>query len=212
MSQWKNTDHTANSVIWAPLLVNQTANSDNRDAMFGNTTADAFVTGQTIGVYGVDVSEQRAARAGGLPRGASAGWNLKRVGSGGRAGRVTYETLVAMRSITADDEDTSFPDYTLFITSHPGANSGSAASNTAVTFTVAGGSTPSGATLSYQWQANTGSGFANLSNAGAYSNVTTATLTVKVGASSNLASFRALVLATGATTVTSNSALLTITA
>jgi hypothetical protein len=42
--------------------------------------------------------------------GASAGWVLRKVGTGGRAGRVTYETLVAMRSITSDAEDIAFPD------------------------------------------------------------------------------------------------------
>jgi len=43
------------------------------------------------------------------------------------------------------------------------------------TFTVA---TASGTTYSYQWQVNTGSGWVNLSNAGNYNGVTTATLAV----------------------------------
>lgn len=34
-----------------------------------------------------------------------AGWNVRTVGSGGRAGRVQYETLVAMGSITGDGSD-----------------------------------------------------------------------------------------------------------
>lgn len=37
---------------------------------------------------------------------ATAGWNIRKVGTGGRAGRVTYEPIVAMRSLssgTADD-------------------------------------------------------------------------------------------------------------
>lgn len=36
---------------------------------------------------------------------AHAGWNLRTVGQGGRAGRVTYETLVAMGSMTGDAPD-----------------------------------------------------------------------------------------------------------
>jgi len=36
---------------------------------------------------------------------AHAGWNVRTVGSGGRAGRVQYETLVAMGSITGDGSD-----------------------------------------------------------------------------------------------------------
>lgn len=34
-----------------------------------------------------------------------AGWNVRRVGTGGRAGRVQYETLVAMGSMTSDGSD-----------------------------------------------------------------------------------------------------------
>jgi len=40
---------------------------------------------------------------------AHTGWNIRTVGSGGRAGRVQYETLVA-GGITTDDEDTIFKD------------------------------------------------------------------------------------------------------
>ena len=40
-----------------------------------------------------------------------AGWVKRTVGTGGRAGRVQYETLVAMSSITSDaSDDTEFPD------------------------------------------------------------------------------------------------------
>lgn len=40
-----------------------------------------------------------------------AGWNIRTVGSGGRAGRVQYETLVAMGSIVTDgSDDTVLPD------------------------------------------------------------------------------------------------------
>ena len=38
-------------------------------------------------------------------RGSHAGWNLRIEGTGGRAGRVQYETLVAMGSMTGDGED-----------------------------------------------------------------------------------------------------------
>lgn len=41
---------------------------------------------------------------------AHAGWVLRTVGTGGRAGRVQYETLVAMSSITGDSDDTVFKD------------------------------------------------------------------------------------------------------
>jgi hypothetical protein len=53
-----------------------------------------------------------AVTGGALHRGVShAGWVVRKVGSGGRAGRVQYETLVAMGSITGDgSDDTVLPD------------------------------------------------------------------------------------------------------
>ena len=41
----------------------------------------------------------------GTTKGALAGWNLRKEGSGGRAGRVQYECLVAMGSISGDGAD-----------------------------------------------------------------------------------------------------------
>ena len=41
---------------------------------------------------------------------AHVGWVKKTVGTGGRAGRVHYETLVAASSITGDAEDIATPD------------------------------------------------------------------------------------------------------
>jgi len=57
MSQWKNDDSTANSVLWGPSQYKKTANSAERDALFGNTTANAYVTNETIGMYGADAVE-----------------------------------------------------------------------------------------------------------------------------------------------------------
>lgn len=47
---------------------------------------------------------------GGGAGGAHAGWVLRTVGQGGRAGRVQYETLVAMGSLSGDAEDTVLKD------------------------------------------------------------------------------------------------------
>lgn len=43
-------------------------------------------------------------------KGFHAGWVVRKVGTGGRAGRVQYETLVAMGSLTGDAEDTIMKD------------------------------------------------------------------------------------------------------
>lgn len=57
------------------------------------------LTGQTATGY--------AAVGGGQNKGVTAGWNLRTAGTGGRAGRVQNECLVAMRSISTDASDDS---------------------------------------------------------------------------------------------------------
>ena len=111
MPLWGSTDAAANSVISAPALVNKAPTATNRDALFGNTTPSAFVSGVTVGQFGMDVTESKVARTTAQPRAAHAGWVVRKVGTGGRAGRVQYETLVAMGSLTADaTDDAVLPD------------------------------------------------------------------------------------------------------
>jgi len=57
MAQWGNTDDAANSVLWAVSQLKRPANSVNQTALFGNTTPDAFVSGQTTGQFGLDTTE-----------------------------------------------------------------------------------------------------------------------------------------------------------
>ena len=57
MSQWKKDDSAANSVLWAVAGYNKPANSTTQAAFYSNTTADAFITGMTIGQFGVDATE-----------------------------------------------------------------------------------------------------------------------------------------------------------
>lgn len=211
MGSWGNTDDAANSVFYAAAQVKVTANTDNQTALFGNTTADAFITGATIGQYGVTAGEAEAARAGANTKAAHAGWVLRTEGSGGRAGRVFNEVLVAMSSITGDAEDVRFPDYKIRITTQPSNATANGTNNDRATFTVAGATTPTGGTLGYYWQKYNGSAFANLSNAGAYSNTTTATLSVLANTASNGKIYRAAVTVTGGTTVFSSNAVITIT-
>lgn len=214
MAQWGNTDDAANSVIWATESVNQPANTANRDALFGNTTANAYFDGVTVGQYGVDTAEQRAARDAGDPRPAHAGWVLKTEGQGGRAGRTTYETLVAMGSITGDAEDTSFPDLNIRILTQPQDASGNSAADDQVTFTVAATSVPSGS-LSYLWQYTTAAGntdtFATTGSVAGFSGQTTTTLTADANTIADGTLVRVVVSATGADNVTSENAELTVT-
>lgn len=193
-------------------------------AMFGNTTANSFITGVAVGVFGYDAAETQAERADGGERPAHAGWILRTEGTGGRAGRVQMETLVAMGSLGAQTaaygtaatvkdaaDDAIAADYTLRVATQPVSASGNSSNDDIVTFTVVGASTPTGATLGYFWQKWGGAAFANLSNAGAYSNVTTDTLSVLSNTASNGEIYRVGLTATGATTVYSSNAVITIT-
>lgn len=211
MGSWGNTDDAANSVYYAPAQFNNTANTTTQAALFGNTTTSAFVTNAKVGQFGVDTAETQALRDGAGTKVAHAGWNLRVEGTGGRAGRVQMETLVAMGSLTGDAEDVIAPDYSLRITTQPSSASGNATANDTKTFTVAARSTPTGATLGYFWQKYNGSAFANLTNAGAYSNVTTATLSVLANTATTGEVYRVGISATGATTIYSSNAVITIT-
>lgn len=207
MSQWKNDDSAANSVLWAVSQYNKPANTTTQAAFYGNTTADAFVTGATVGQFGVDVAEQAAAREAG-PRAAHAGWVVKTVGSGGRAGRVTMETLVAMGSMTGDDEDAAFPDYTLRITTQPRANTANTTDSENATFRVVAASVPTGATLTYAWTYANGDSIQAGANVGV---TTSANLVVNSAVETANVSFKVTVGATGAANVVSSNATLTIT-
>lgn len=57
MSQWTNQDSSGNSVLWGVVGYNKTGNSANRDDFYGNTTSDAYVSGLTVGQFGVDKNE-----------------------------------------------------------------------------------------------------------------------------------------------------------
>jgi hypothetical protein len=201
MAQWKKTD-TANGVpIWSPNLVKLTANVANKEAMFGNTTADSFITGQTIGVFAVDANESRALGS----RGLHTGWVKRTVGSGGRANRIQYETLVA-GGISSDSENSVFTNYSITINTQPLANS--VATGAPATFRVVATTVPEGATLAYQWQ------FANGDNIAAnaiYTNVTTANLVITDATGLDGISFKVLVSNAEASSVTSSNALLTVT-
>lgn len=212
MALYGKSDAASNVSVVVCSTVQATPNTANRDALYGNTTADAFVSGATKGIFGVDVAEARAARAGANTRVVTPGYQLRTVGSGGRAGRTQYETLVAVRLSTDASDDTVVPDYKLVINTQPAANTGDASNNDIVNFSVAAASVPTGASLTYVWQKYDGAAFANLSNAGAYSNTTTATLSVLANTATTAEIYRVRVAATGADAVFSSNAVITIVA
>lgn len=214
MANWGNTDDAANSVLWATTQVKLTPNTDNQANLYTNTTADAFISGITVGQFGVDTSEAQALRAGANTKVAHAGWVLRTVGSGNRAGRVQNETLVAMSTISSDgSDDTVMPDYKLNITTQPSSTSANSTNNDIATFTVVAASVPTGATFVYKWQKWNGSSFANITDAGAYSNSATVTLSVLANVATTGEIYRVQVsnASSGAANAVSSNAVLTIT-
>lgn len=210
MPLWGNTDTTGNSTIYAPAQFGKAPNTANRDALYGNTTAGAFVTGATIGQYGVDTNEERGLRIDRLPKPAHAGWALRTEGSGGRAGRVKYETLVAMHSLGGDaSDDTILKDYAIVIDTNPSDASANADADEIATFTALGHAVPS-QSVTYKWQKYTAS-WANVDNGGAYSNTATAELSVLANTAANGETYRCGLYSTGATTKYTSNAVLTIT-
>lgn len=176
----------------------------------------ASIYGNLERVYGVDVTEMQAVRDAADPRPAHAGWVRKITGTGGRAGRVSYEVLVAGSSITGDaDDDTSFPDYSLKVTVQPGPATGNSSDNESVTFSVGAKSTPAGATLAYLWQYTTEVGnlnsWATTAAVSGFSGQTTNTLTVNTAVIADGTMVRALVSTTGAANAVSDAAALTVT-
>lgn len=202
MAQWKNTDSAANSVLWAVEQYNKKANSVNQTAFYGNTTADSYVTGVTVGQFGISESEAAQNPV------SHAGWVVKTTGSGGRAGRVSYETLVAMSSISGDG-DSLPPPIVITISGQPANDSANSSANEIATFGVTA-TAPSG-TLSYVWQKYGGAAFANLTNSGAYSNVTTSTLSVLSNTASTGEVYRVVITNSLGGTATSANATLTVT-
>ena len=211
MPLWGNYDNAANSDIAALMQVNSnTANATARTLLFNNVTANTIVKSAkgagnvVVGQFLANSAEIQVANALGRGHAPHAGWVLRHEGRGLKAGRVWYETLVAMGSAKSDaSDDTYFPDYAILIGTQPSSNSSSTAGN--LTFTVAATTVPTGATLSYQWQVNNG-GWVNISYAaGQYFNPTTLTLTANnITANGNV--FRVAVSTTGANTVYSSNA------
>jgi hypothetical protein len=163
MSSWGNNDNAANAPYWA---VNSTImkaagatghaapTAANVALLYANTTADVCITNATIGVFGVDAQESLATHA------QHTGWTLRTTGSGGRAGRVTNEVLVALSNMIGDGDAQSYANVTITLSAPANTSviSGSANSNTAsltVTPTLVGNTA---AALTYQWQVNNGVG------------------------------------------------------
>jgi hypothetical protein len=171
MSSWGNNDNAANAPYWA---VNSTiVNAENARSiaaaptaanvalLYGNTTADVYTTGETIGLFGVDAQEADVAGDGVV----HTGWVLKTTGSGGRAGRVQQEVLVALSSMNGADGDAQvYANVGITISGPSNATvSANTGFNNVATFSISTSLTGNtSATLTYQWQYDNGGTWANI--------------------------------------------------
>jgi hypothetical protein len=93
-----------------------TANAFKVSATDGGSAVDITGTGNNAQYFEIQASTNQATATSSLGDSstsgtAHAGWVLRTVGTGGRAGRVNYETLVAMGTIAGDQaDDTEFKD------------------------------------------------------------------------------------------------------
>lgn len=203
MPLWGSVDNAANSDIAALMQVNEAITTANQSLLYGNVTPGAFFANVAVGQFGVDTSEAQANKA--IPH---AGWVLRTEGTGLRAGRVTYETLVAMGSMTGDgSDDTYIPDYRIVITTQPQSAQGSGN----VTLGVVASTLPTGGVLSYKWQQSYAGAlsWADIPNtAGVWFNNTAITLTANA-AVANANTVRVVVSVAGGNTVFSTNAAIT---
>ena len=95
MSSHKNTDAHGSAPLLALTAVKKAPTAANMGAagsgkLFNNATEDNLITDVTIGLFNFKDTETQSGKV------AHAGWNMKVTGTGGRASRVQYETLVAL--------------------------------------------------------------------------------------------------------------------
>ena len=205
MPLWGLSDAASNSTLFALDQVGVTPNTANQTNLFGNTTADAFITGVTVGQFGADANEVRAKREEGVAR-PNPGWNLRTV----KGSRVMYETLVAMSSgggIATDAEDVVLPDFRITIVTQLSNASANTTDSEEATFTVVATSEPS-TTLAYAWTYANGDSIQAGGNVGV---TTGATLTVNSAVETANVDFKVTISATGAVSAVSSNATLTIT-
>jgi hypothetical protein len=204
MAQWKANDNASNSVSWVAESFKANNSSANKTKLYANTTED-FIPGLKLGVYGVSNDELQAERAAKAPSPAHSGWVLRKEGTGGRAGRVHYETLVAMSSIVGDGENAVFQNYFINILTQP--QSSNVNVNSAISLSVSAVSVPTGGTITYEWQRAGSNGvFLPVANTGLFTGNQSSTLSISNNATLNANTFRVMLAVSGAANTTIYSA------
>ena len=92
MSSWTTASSAGGAPLWAATMLNVAPSSANRTSLYENASAGTFISGATHGLFNYNASETQSGKV------AHSGWVLKTTGSGGRANRVSYTTLVCLTS------------------------------------------------------------------------------------------------------------------
>lgn len=103
MPLFSATDANTGAPKWA--VASGLGVSANGFTLYANTTSDVYVSGAAVGVFGVDSTEIALANNA-LNKPAHTGWVLRTEGTGGRAGRIQTEVLVA-GGMSADTSETA---------------------------------------------------------------------------------------------------------
>lgn len=166
MPAWGNYDNAANTPLWSTAAVKVAPTRQNTANLFQNTTVgyweDALPNGgdrlanTAVGIFGVDNFEADV-----NDQVAHSGWVLRKTFTGGRAGRVQQEVLVALSNMITDNTSPIYPDATITITSQPAGNTANIDLGNTATFRVTASITEgnTAAPLTYQWySSNTSNG------------------------------------------------------
>lgn len=78
MPQWGNKDQANNAPKWKNIATGSSV-PNRGNTVYANVTSGAFITGESIGVFGVDLAEAATVQ----PKQISPGWVLTRQGTGG---------------------------------------------------------------------------------------------------------------------------------
>lgn len=220
MASWQgNTDSAANTPYWVGGSVSVAPTTTEAQKLYGNTSSDVYIAGETVGVFAVDSNEAL------VDGNVGTGWVLRTTGSGGRAGRVTEELLHVIASFRTDNnaDDATYPDAKLTIGTQPSnatVRANTANANSATFSVVVTDVQPVGSTVTYVWQFNTADGLLGWTNVlnGAGTQVgnttfagnTSSTLTVSpANTSANLLVFRVTATATPPAGITNATAVST---
>ena len=168
MSSWGNQDGAYDAPLWAAGSVNKAPTQDNANTLYENTTANAYFKGATVGLYAVDANEAIVQSAQGNDT-VHTGWVLRTEGTGGRAGRVQQEVLVALAEVVTDNtaDDSKYPNAIITISQPNALSTVNALTANTIVLSVAGTTVvPAAATLTYQWQVNNNAGgsWVNITN------------------------------------------------